>query len=137
MNLKQLVHNLPTELADLVRTFIPVHSKRLLNKTYYVANHSAIKVPANNIQTYVRKTIRQDHDFVFTQIVKEKYKQFLTQANYHYKNTIYLNYLYFLRAYCLENESPRCYKLLNDLMKSNIEKRGGLRSTNRKRSSSF
>ena len=137
MNLKQLVRSLPTELADLLRTFIPVYSKRLLNKTYYVANHSAINIPANNIQTYVRKIIRQDHDFVFTQIIREKYKQYLTQANVAYKNTIYINYLYFLRAYCLDNESPRCYKMLNDLMKSNIEKRSGLPITNRPRSSSF
>ena len=127
---------LPSELADLLQTFIPVNSKRLLNKTYYVEIHSAIKIPANNIQTYVRKTIRQDHSFVFDQLLREKYASWLLLANYNYNNTIYLNYLYFLRAYCLENESPRCYKLLNDVMKSNIAKRGELPSKSRKRSTS-
>ena len=137
MNLKQKIAMLPSDLADLVRTFLPVFKKRLLNKTYYLLHHKAINIPANSILTYVKKTIRQDHEFVFTQIVREKYKQWLSHANVAYKNTIYLNYLYFLRAYCLENESLRCYKMLNDLMKSNIEKQSGLPSTKRKRSTSF
>ncbi len=71
MDLKHLIAMLPSELADHLRTFIPVNSKRQFNKTYYAANHSAIKIPANNIQTYVRKTIRQDHSFVFDQLLKE------------------------------------------------------------------
>ena len=137
MNLKQKIAMLPSSLADLVRTFLPVHKKRLLNKTYYVLHHKSMKIPANSILTYVKKTIRQDHDFVFTQIIREKYKHWLIKANYNYKNIVYLNYLYFLRAYCLENDADRCYKMLNELMKTNVKKRSGLPSTTRTRSSSF
>ena len=61
--------------------------------------------------------IRRDFDFVFEQIIKENYIVWLKNKKYIYKNMKYVNYMYFLIDYCIENESDKCRLTLLKFLK--------------------
>lgn len=110
---------LPEVLIDIIKGYLPNSVLVFLNKHFYFSHHHIIKklIPSYNIQEYIRKTIRQDHDFVFIQMVNEKFMDWFLLKNYQYGVTIYANYLYFIKTYCVEYESYRCWKALNVFLK--------------------
>ena len=67
-------------------------------------------------ENYIRETIRRDHAFVFEQIIKENWKKWLSIREYLYKNSVYSNYIYFLKDYGLINDSIKCRNLLNTFL---------------------
>jgi hypothetical protein len=56
--------------------------------------------------------IRQDNDFVFQHLLIENSKIWINMKKYNYRRAVYLNYLYFVEAYCIENESSKCREKL-------------------------
>ncbi len=112
------INNLPNEIRDYIKEYIPLYIYVFLNKTYYLENHKLIRKYINRyqIESYIRNTIRRDNVFVFSQILKENYKKWLEIKKYEYKWEIFSNYLYFVRSYSLENESYRCYIVINNLL---------------------
>jgi len=110
---------LPEVLVEIIKSYLPASILVFLNKTLYFSHHHIIKkmIPCYNMQQYVHKTIRQDHEFVFIQIVHEKFMKWFLLKNYQYGNTIYANYLYFIKTYCVEHESYKCWKILNIFLK--------------------
>ena len=61
--------------------------------------------------------LRRDYDFVFERILIENYEKWLKIKHYIYKNVIYNNYIYFIKDYCIENESNKCRILINSFFK--------------------
>ena len=59
--------------------------------------------------------VRRDYAFVFKQILKENSQKWLDLKNYYYQEYNYSNYLYFLSSYCIDNDSPKCRYLINEL----------------------
>jgi len=110
---------LPEVLLEIIKAYLPSSVLVLLNKTLYFSHHHIIKkkIPYYNMQLYIRKTIRQDHEFVFMQVVSEKFMDWFLLKNYLNGNTIYANYLYFIKTYCVDNESYKCWKALNFFLK--------------------
>ena len=110
---------LPSDIIKLIKLYLPNIVLVFLNKTYYLSLHYIIKdilLPYHQSQ-YVRKTIRQDHEFVFKQIIHERFADWFLLKNYQSDNTIYASYLYFIKAYCLQHDAPKCWKTLNDFLK--------------------
>jgi hypothetical protein len=60
--------------------------------------------------------VRQDNDFVFTQLLVENYNKWLNMKKYYYKECIFGNYLIFLESYAIDNDSVRCGKILFNLL---------------------
>ena len=111
------VNNLPEELIDKIKEYIPKKYLVFLNKTNYILYHSLIKPYIKNYENYIRDTIRRDNSFVFERIINENYTRWFQIKNYRYKNIITSNYAYFVINYCIENDSNSCRKITEDFFK--------------------
>jgi hypothetical protein len=118
INFYNNINNLPNEIKDYIKEYIPLYVYAFLNKTFYLENHKFIRkyIDRYQIENYIRNTIRRDNEFVFLQILKENYKKWLEIKKYEYKWEVFSNYLYFISSYALENESYKCFYLVNDLL---------------------
>lgn len=122
-NLKDLlknVENLPDELMNIVKSYIPKSVTIFLTKQSYIDEHYLVRDIINknkkcNIENYIRAMIRQDNDFVLKQLLVENNKRWLQMNNYYYKRCIFSNYIIFLKSYSIENDSLKCIKIINDL----------------------
>lgn len=111
------INNLPYDIIEQIKQFIPKKILVFLNKSNYLLYHYTIKNYITNYENYIRDTIRRDNDFVFNNILIENYKKWLTIKKYTYKNIIFNNYLNFTNHYCIENDSTKCKKMLLVFMK--------------------
>jgi len=118
VKLLEKINKLPEVLVQIIESFIPLSVKVFLNKTYYLKFHKELRQRINRrqIENYIRTMVRQDNDFVFTHLLVENYRRWLTMRNYYYKSSIYANYIYFLQSYCIENESTKCKELIKELL---------------------
>ena len=108
------IRKLPDVVIDGIYEYIPYHILVFLTKENYLKYHSVIKdkIPSNNYENYIRYMIRQDNDFVFKHILNENGQKWRKIKKYYYQYCIYLNYLYFIDAYCIDNESRKCRNVL-------------------------
>jgi len=107
------------ELQSIIYDFIPIEVTMLCEKKKYIENHFTIKKmihEKNYYENYIRDMIRKDCDFVFSFLLEENYRKWLAIKRYVYKNTIYANYLHFLKDYCIENDANNCRNTLNDFL---------------------
>ena len=114
----QNLNKLPIEIIDIIKKYMPRLTFVFLNKEYYIKYHylftESIKSKSEN---YIRTMIRQDNDFVINNLFYESSIKWISMHNYYYKDCIYMNYLYFLLHYSIDNDSEKCVKLLNNLIK--------------------
>ena len=110
---------LPEVIIDIIKCYLPKICIIFLTKENYLNNHYLIRpfIPKNKIENYIRYMLRRDYDFVFKQILIENYKKWFDIKKYIYKNIIYTNYIYFIKDYCIENESNKCRNLINSFLK--------------------
>ena len=110
---------LPDVLLLYIREYISPKKMVFLNKEYYLLYHPFIKqmILKNNYENYIRDTVRRDNHFVFEQIIRENGKRWLKIREYRYKNSVYSNYMYFIKDFCLMNDSTNCRNFLNEFLK--------------------
>ena len=108
-----------SKVSTLLELSSNVISTLFLNKKNYINNHYLLRpiILKNKIENYIRDMIRRDYDLVFEQILLENYKRWLEIKHYMYKNIIYKNYIYFIKDFCIENESNKCRSLINLFLK--------------------
>lgn len=108
---------LPEALCDEIYSYIPKKVTIFLNKKTYIAEHNLVKnfISPKKIEDYIRKTIRRDHDFIFSRLLVENYHRWINMKEYYYKDRIFSNYLIFLDTYTIDNESIKCRKLIKEL----------------------
>ena len=114
----QNIDNLPKELVSIVSSYISASAKISLNKDLYKQFHPLFKESINRLklENYIRSTVRRDSEFVFNQLLQENYKKWFHIKKYLYQDSIYANYIYFLKTYCAENESTKCKEKLDNLI---------------------
>ena len=112
------IDNLPEELTFSVSSYIPAVAKIFLNKELYFKYHHLFKdyINRKQLENYIRTTIRQDNDFVFNQLLLENRSKWFNMKKYLYQDSIYANYIYFLKLYCVENQSTKCKQLIISLL---------------------
>lgn len=122
-NLYKNINKLPIVLIDYIKDYIPYTTLAFVNKEFYIKYHYLLKInnliPKKYIENYIRDIIRRDFDFVFEKIISENYKKWLDIKQFIYKNIIYKNYIYFLKDFCLINESIKCRIILNNFLEEN------------------
>lgn len=108
---------LPDCLITIIYEYIPEYITVFLTKKKYLLNHTRINqyIPIEQKENYIRTLIRQDNSFVFNLVLKENFYHWIHIKKYYYKNCIYANYLYFLRAYCIDNESYNCLSNIDNI----------------------
>lgn len=106
---------MPREILDLIRNYIPLQRILLLSKTYYLKFHSRMRslILPTKFERYIRATAKRDHSFVFDLILRENYERWLQIKNYIYNYKSYSNYIHFMKAFCIENDSFECYEAIN------------------------
>jgi len=114
----QNIDNLPKELSLIVSSYIPAIAKISLSKELYAKYHYLFKgcINRKQLENYIRMIVRQDHDYVFNQLLQENYNKWFNIKKYLYQDCIYANYIYFLKTYCVENQSTKCKELINSLI---------------------
>jgi hypothetical protein len=111
------INKLPKDLSLLVSLYVPSIAKMPLNKELYTKYHHLFReyIKKRQLENYIRTTIRQDNDFVFSQILKENFNKWLNMKKYLYHDDIYANYIIFLASYCIENQSYKCRQIIDSL----------------------
>ena len=117
-NIFYYINKLPFFIVNKIKQYIPEENLIFTNRQKYITTHYLIryKIPNINYQHYIRSIIYRDFNFVFERILKENYLKWLNIKEYTYKNIIYKNYIYFIKGFCIENNSEKCRILLNDFL---------------------
>jgi hypothetical protein len=110
---------LPEEIKSIIYDFIPLDVIILCEKKKYEKYHPIVKKIINQknyYENYIRDMIRKDCEYVFSFLLVENYRKWFDIKKYVYKNTVYANYLHFLKDYCIENDANNCRNELNDFL---------------------
>lgn len=106
---------LPEVLVDCIASYIPLRVWQWTSRRVYLRAHRmGSPVPAGVYESFLRDMVRKDCDFVFATELRRRGQVWLHQKRYVYKQTIYANYVSFLKDYCLEHGADRCLRCLQD-----------------------
>jgi len=113
------INDLSNDLVIIIKSYLPKTSLIFLNKYYYKNYHYLIKnlIHKNNFENFLRKIIRDDNDYVFSQVLIDFHPYINKIKNYKYKNVLYKNYFKFLIEYCIQKNSIKCRNILNEILK--------------------
>ena len=117
-NIFSYINKLPIDLVNEIKKYISNKNLIFTNKKKYTLNHYLIKdlIPIMNYELYIRNIVYRDFYFVFTQIIQENYLKWFDMKQYMYKNVIYKNYIYFIKDFCIQNNSENCRIILNNFL---------------------
>jgi len=112
------IDKLPFYLINEIKKYISNKSLIFINREKYINTHYLIResIPNIKFETYIRNILYRDFDFVFNQIIQENYLNWFQIKNYIYKNVVYKNYIYFIKGFCIENNSEKCRIIINDFL---------------------
>jgi hypothetical protein len=112
------INKLPFFIVNEIKQYISEQKLIFVNRKNYINLHYLIRyqIPSINFEHYIRTIVYRDFDFVFQQIVQENYLKWFEIKEYTYKNNIYKNYVYFIKGFCIENNSEKCRIFLNDFL---------------------
>jgi hypothetical protein len=117
------INELPEEIIDLIKEFIPYYKLVFLNSKYYNTYHHILRNHIPKYDNYVRDVINRDNEMVFKYIARENFDKWLKNVKYRYKDMLFNNYIYFVLYYCSENNSVNCREILiNYLSERNLYK---------------
>lgn len=113
------ISKLPTELFDIIKSYVPLNIWRPLNKTLYAENYDLvyIKMKPCTSEDYIRYIVKRDFGFVFQYVVLRNLFKWYQMRDYLYEYLIYHNYIYFIKNYCVLNQSINCLNSLNEILK--------------------
>ena len=113
------IKKLPRELFDIVQSYIPQHVWRPLNTTLYVENYDLVytKMKPGNVENYIRYIVKRDFGFVFKYVILRNLFKWYQMRDYLYEYLIYHNYIYFIKDFCISNQSINCLNSLNEILK--------------------
>ena len=117
MNIISKINQMPNELIEQIKEYIPKKILIVVNKTYYGLYHSLIKKYINKCESYTRDMIMRDNYIVFEKICRENFNDWLNNKQYRYKYMIFNNYIYLIMYFCIENNSDKCRNILLNIFK--------------------
>ena len=117
-----MINNLPKDLKNYIFDYLSGLDTIFLNRNYFEKNNQILNLLRNN--RYIFFILRKDFDFIFIRILERKkfswifdYKH---ETNFSYRNIKYLSFLEFMVDYSIFNNSPKCIKLLENLISDHI-----------------
>lgn len=117
--LNKIKNILPDVLIDIIFDYLPLRINIFLNKNYYIQHHFFFyeNILTRNKENFIRFIIRSNNSFVFQQLLTENFQKWIFDIkNYKYKNFVYKSYIYFLKDFCLFNESFQCLNTLTHFL---------------------
>jgi len=110
------ISDLPDNIIDLIKFYIPRQRLVFVNKIFYNLYHHTIKPYIPLYENYIRDMIRRDNYIVLEKILEENIELWLKKTHYTYKNMVFNKYISFIVYYCIENNSDRCREIINDFL---------------------
>lgn len=112
------LHILPLEIEKEIFSFLPILDKHSINTYYYKETHENVKGGVyKKCAKYVKQLINRDMDFVFRQVIRENFNDWLCQKKVAYNNMVFSNYIYFILYYTQEQEAHRCNDIIIEYLK--------------------
>jgi hypothetical protein len=112
MNVVKNICNLPDDIIREIFDYIPKQKLIYVNSTYYNLYHYLVKNHIPVYESYVRDMIRRDNFYVFEHFIRENFDKWIRNRQYHYKNMVFSNYIYFVLHFCIEHNSHKCREIL-------------------------
>ena len=128
------IEKLPSELINIIYTYIPNKVCMLLERNIYIKSHGLLRkyIMKDQYENYIRAMIRRDNDFVFSLLIHENFEKWLFFKKYVYKLTLFSNYIYFLLEYSIENDAEKCKQIINNyIIKSGLSKNQHKKNTSK------
>jgi hypothetical protein len=118
MDLMRIVNNLPDEIQSIIISYLPYNKIKFLNREQYKLTYSkniprCLKI---SFETYIRKIVVDDLDFVFNVLLDNNLYRWINMKKYRHNQIIFINYIYFLKYFSLENNSKKCSALINSII---------------------
>lgn len=112
------IKELPDDIKKYIFDFLPNNKIKCLNKTLYNLTYPK-NIPLHlkiSFETYIRKVIVDDYDFIFTVLIKNNLNRWVSMKKYIYERMIFKNYIHFLRYFSQEKNSKNCLKVINEII---------------------
>lgn len=117
-----MINNLPKDLKNFIFDYLSGLDTIFLNRNYFEKNNQILNLLRNN--RYIFFILRKDFDFIFIRILERKKFSWIFdykyETNFSYRNIKYLSFLEFMVDYSIFNNSPKCIKLLENLISDHI-----------------
>lgn len=109
---------LPFYIINEIKKYLSNKTLIFINREKYINTHYLIRqqIPSTKFESYIRNILYRDFDFVFRQIIQENYLNWFQIKGYMYKNIMYKNYIYFIKGFCIENNSEKCRIIIHDFL---------------------
>ena len=117
---------LPDDIIEYIVEFIDPHDIIFVSKFYYNKYNYLIdsKIKDCRIENYIRYMFKNDYTFVNNNIISRHFNRWINTPNYLYNNTIFYDYVAFLKYYCYINLSNKSILLLNNkLQETGLQKK--------------
>jgi hypothetical protein len=123
---------LPKEIVEN-EIFKYLNNEQLLftNKKYYEENIIKYRLKNNDfsykknglkLDSYIKKIIMNKYDYIFSLLIKEKYKHWKKIKGYYYKDYRYKSYIDVLKHMCTELNVTKCWNIIMTYEKSGVRK---------------
>ena len=120
------IRKLPEDVIYIIYSWIPKTNLIHLNKNNYSNNHYLITTKFSNInkvETFTRKIIRNDWNYVFKIILNENFDKWMRMKKYIYASSIFENYIFFLLYFANENNSSLCKEIIKEKIQVKVNKK--------------
>lgn len=131
MDLLNKINKIPLEVAMIIKTYIPREIIIITNKKDYEKEYMNLRFEWNllcksisykksyTLESYIRKIIKNDLNYIFEMVIKYKYNHWVKIKNYIYNGYKYRNYIQFLEQLCIMLESTRCREVIKNFENNN------------------
>jgi hypothetical protein len=111
------IHNLPNELINLIKEYVPKKCFIFTNRENYKLYHYLTPINPLLFPNYIRDVIHRDNEYTLDAIIRENYEKWINNGHVYYRNIRYANNLYFILNYAFEYESENCLKIIFTFLK--------------------
>jgi hypothetical protein len=110
------LENIPEDIINYIKNFIPLDVLVWLNSDYYRNCHHLVYkcIPPLMCENYIRMIVRRDKAYVFKTVLQDNILRWYNMKKYMYKNMIFDNYLQFLVNYANENDSKNIKTMIEN-----------------------
>ena len=121
MDLLNKINKIPLEVVMIIKTYISREFIIITNKKDYENEYMKMRLKWNEtalpyksisynytFESYVRKIIKNNMNYIFEMVIKYKYNHWLKIKKYRYNGYKYRNYIQFLEQLCIILESTKC-----------------------------
>jgi len=111
------IDNLPEELVEHIKDYIPPSTLVWLNKDYYSKYCKKIRqtILDSRFEDYIRDIVRRDNVYVMKHIIYENIYRWIKLRRWRYKNIIYFDYIHFIYNYATHHQSFNCRDLIDNI----------------------